>query len=238
MKKKVVALGLAVVLSVSMSLTAFAAGSSSTTNNSSTTTSNSSSQSSSSQSSSSQSSSSESSSSGTSTSRPAPAANTVEKALPGGAVAPATVKVAVAGANGQVSAVSLDTVVAATTQNIVASATTAQGAVASVQSLLTRGASPIFMQTVAALAEIKGSSMVVNNAGTLKTAAAVKDPLGNTIAAAGTIKNVTAGSLVMLMSVNADGTVEYVEGVVDPVTGLIMGVFQGTPSVITVLVLA
>lgn len=233
MKKKVVALGLAVVLSVSMSLTAFAA-SSSTTNNSSTTTSNSSTTTSNSSSSESSSS----SSSSTSTAKPAPAANTVEKALPGGTVAPATVKVAVADANGQVSAVSLDTVVASTTQSIVASAATAQGAVTTVQSLLTRAASPIFMQTVAALAEIKGSSMVVNNAGTLKTAAAVQDPYGNTIAAAGYIKNVTAGSLVMLMSVNADGTVEYVEGVVDPVTGLIMGVFQGTPSVITVLVLA
>lgn len=232
MKKKVVALGLAVVLSVSMSLTAFAA-SSSTAGNSSTTAGNSSN----SGSSSSESSSSE-SSSGTSTAKPAPATNTVEKALPGGAVAPSTVKVAIVDANGQVSAVSLDTVVAAASQNIVASATTAQGAVTTVQSLLTRSASPIFMQTVAALAEIKGSSMVVNNMGTLKTAAVAQDPLGNNIAAAGYIKNVTSGALVMLMSVNADGTVEYVEGVVDPVTGLIMGVFQGVPSVITVLVLA
>lgn len=226
MKKKVVALGLAVVLSVSMSLTSFAAGSSSTGSNSSTVSGNT------------VSSNSESSGSSSSASRPSSVATTVEKALPGGAVAPSTVKVAVVDANGQVSAVSLDTVVAATKQNIVASATTAQGAVVAVQSLLTKAASPIFMQTVAALAEIKGSSMVVNNMGTLKTAAIAQDALGNTIAAAGYVKNVTAGSLVMLMSVNADGTVEYVEGVVDPVTGLIMGVFQGTPSVITVLVLA
>lgn len=235
MKKKVVALGLAVVLSVSMSLTAFAASTSSSTgNNSSSVSGNTVSNT---QSSSSESSSSESSSS-TSTARPASTATTVEKALPGGVVAPATVKVAVVGANGQVSAVSLDKVVASTSQSIVASATTAQGAVVTVQSLLTRAASPIFMQTVAALAEIKGSSMVVNNVGTLKTAAVAQDPLGNNIAAAGFVKNVTSGSLVMLMSVNADGTVEYVEGVVDPVTGLIMGVFQGVPSVITVLVLA
>ncbi|MCM1264393.1 MAG: hypothetical protein NC313_16905 [Butyrivibrio sp.] len=165
-------------------------------------------------------------------------ATTVEKALPGGAVAPATVAVAVVGTDGKVSSVSLATVVSTASQSIVASATTAESAVVTVQSLLTRSASPVFMQTVAALAQIKGSSMVVNNAGTLKTAAAAKDPYGNTIAAAGTIKNVTSGALVMLMSVNADGTVEYVEGVVDPVTGLIMGVFSGTPSVITVLVLA
>lgn len=237
MKKKVVSLGLAVVLSLSVSLTAFAASSSTGSNSSTTTVSG---NSASTSSSSAASSSTESSSSASSSSsRPAaPAATTVEKALPGGAVAPATVSVAVVDASGQVSAVSLDKVVATASQSIVASAATAEGAVVTVQSLLTRTASPIFMQTVAALAQIKGSSMVVNNAGTLKTAAAAVDPYGNTIAAAGFIKNVTSGSLVMLMSVNADGTVEYVEGVVDPVTGLIMGVFSGTPAVITVLVLA
>lgn len=226
MKRKIVALSLAIVLSLSVSLTAFAEGtshSSSVSNNSSTTTSNSNSGS---------------GSSSASSSRPASTATTVEKALPGGAVAPKTVTVAVVNAAGQVSAVTLDTVVASASQNIIASAQTAQGAVTTVQSLLTAPASPLFLQTVAALAELKGGSMVVNNAGTLKTAAAAKDPYGNTIAAAGTIKNVTSGSLVLLMSVNADGTVEYVEGVVDPVTGLIMGVFKGTPSVITVLVLA
>ncbi len=40
------------------------------------------------------------------------------------------------------------------------------------------------------------------------------------------IKLTSAGSLVMLMSVNADGTVEFVEGVVDPVTGEILGAFK------------
>ena len=44
--------------------------------------------------------------------------------------------------------------------------------------------------------------------------------------------------MIMLMSINADGTIEYVEGIVDPVTGAVMGAFQGTPAVITVLVLA
>jgi hypothetical protein len=80
--------------------------------------------------------------------------------------------------------------------------------------------------------------MVVNDMGTVKTAATAKDAYGNTIASAGVIKNVTSGALILLMSVNADGTVEYVEGVVDPITGSVLGAFQGTPSVITVLVLA
>jgi hypothetical protein len=80
--------------------------------------------------------------------------------------------------------------------------------------------------------------MVVNNMGTVKTAATAKDAAGNTIASAGVIKNVTSGALIMLMSVNADGTIEYVEGVVDPITGAVLGAFTGTPSVITVMVLA
>lgn len=37
----------------------------------------------------------------------------------------------------------------------------------------------------------------------------------------------------MLMSVNADGTVEFVEGIVDA-SGQIMGVFKGIPNTITV----
>ena len=48
----------------------------------------------------------------------------------------------------------------------------------------------------------------------------------------------TSGALILLMSVNADGTIEYVEGIVDPVTGAVLGAFQGVPSTITVLVLA
>lgn len=225
MKRKVVALGLAAILSMSLSMTAFAA--------SSTTSSNSSSAGSSTQESSS------SSESSTPAVRPAaPAATTVERALPGGAVAPATVTVAVMDASGQVSAVSLDTVVKTTVTTIVASATTPGNAALAVQSLMSAPVSPLFIQTVEALATVKGSSMVINDMGTVKTAATAVDAFGNIIASAGVIKNVTPGALVMLMSVNADGTIEYVEGVVDPVTGVVMGAFQGTPAVITVLVLA
>lgn len=201
MKKKIIAMGLAVVMTLSMSMTAFAA--------SSTTSANSGNQ-----------------------------ETTVEKAAPGGAVAANTVTVAVANANGTVSATTLDAVVKSSASVIVASAASAENVVATVQSLLTTSASPVFTQTVAALSQMKGTQMVVNTMGTVKTAAVAKDALGNTIASAGVIKNVTSGALVMLMSVNADGTIEYVEGVVDPVTGVVMGAFQGVPSVITVLVLA
>ena len=111
-------------------------------------------------------------------------------------------------------------------------------AVATVQALMTTAPTPFFAQTVEALAAMKGSSVVVNDCGTVKTAAVVKDTLGNNVASAGVIRNVTSGALIMLMSVNADGTIEYVEGVVDPVTGAVIGAFKGVPAVITVLVLA
>lgn len=201
MKKRIIAMGLAVVMTLSMSMTAFAA--------SSTTSANSGNQ-----------------------------ETTVEKAAPGGAVAAETVSIAVVSANGAVSATSLDAVVKSSAATIVASAASAENVVATVQSLLTTNASPVFTQTIAALSQMKGTQMVVNTMGTVKTASVAKDALGNTIASAGVIKNVTSGALVMLMSVNADGTVEYVEGIVDPVTGVVMGAFQGVPSVITVLVLA
>lgn len=124
MKRKVVAFGLTAVLCLSMSFTAFAA-SSTTTSNSSTTE--------------------ESSSSGSSTTSSATvssvvpveaAATTVEKALPGRAVAPETVQVAITDAAGQVVAVSLDAVVDAATEVIAASAVTPENAVADRKSVV------------------------------------------------------------------------------------------------------
>ena len=217
MKRKVVALGLAVMLCLSTSLTAFA-DSPDTENNS---------------------------GDQATTETPAPTtssngvATSVEAAAPGQAVAPQAVSVAVASNDGTVSVVSLDDVVETASNTVIAAAAaTPANAVAAVESLLTAPVSEMFTKTVEALATIKGSDMVINNCGTVKTAATAKDAFGNTIASAGVIKNVTSGALIMLMSVNADGTVEYVEGVVDPVTGAVVGAFQGTPSVITVLVLA
>ncbi len=201
MKKRILSLGLAVVLTLSMSFTAFAAESSTTKANS---------------------------SQGT----------TVEKALPGQEVKADTVQVAVLAPNGTVSAVALPKVVDNVTTTIVSAATSTTSAVASVESILTTPATEFFAQTVEALAEVKGTDMVVNNMGTIKTAATAKDAFGNVIASVGTVKNVTSQALILLMSVNADGTIEYVEGIVDPVTGAVVGAFKGTPSVITVLVLA
>lgn len=242
MKRKAVAMALAVVLTLSMSMTAFAA-SSTTGGNSSTGSSSTSS------SDSTESSSSSTSSSGTTEAKPQSVDKVVANTVAGAEIKPNSVQVAIPSTDGTVKAVTLDTVVAQKQKEVVNTVTAIAEAAASggqtasqiaeqVSTLLTSQVSEQFSATVEALAEIKGADMVVNNMGTIKTASTAKDVYGNTIASAGVVKNVTSGALIMLMSINADGTIEYVEGVVDPITGAVMGAFQGTPAVITVLVLA
>ncbi len=233
MKKKLIAVGLVIVLTLSMSFTAFAAGT-----NKSKKPGGGGSHSSSSSSSSSSDSSSSGAASGSTKTADKNQETTVEKAAPGGRVAENTVSVAVVNADGTVSTMNLQAVVDAAQATLAASAVSAPQAVATVQALMTTAPTEFFAKTVEALATIKGSAMAVNNCGTVKTAAVATDALGNNIASAGVIPNVTSGALVMLMSVNADGTVEYVEGVVDPVTGAVLGAFKGIPTTITVLVLA
>lgn len=247
MKKKFIAAVLALTLTLSMSFTAMAASSTTSDNSSS-------------------GSSSQEETPAPAPSRPAaatpsnpkPVAAVVAETKAGAAIRPAAIQVAVASPNGTVSAITLDKVVATKQQEvaqavasiaaIAANITPASSAaeqtqaatqiVAQVSALLTQAPSPVFQQTVEQLAATKGADIAVNNCGTVKTAAVASDALGNNIASAGVVKNVTNGALIMLMSVNADGTIEYVEGIVDPVTGAVLGAFKGVPSVITVLVLA
>lgn len=247
MKKKFIAAVLALTLTLSMSFTAMAASSTTSDNSSS-------------------GSSSQEETPAPAPSRPAaatpsnpkPVAAVVAETKAGAAIRPAAIQVAVASPNGTVSAITLDKVVATKQQEvaqavasiaaIAANITPASSAaeqtqaatqiVAQVSALLTQAPSPVFQQTVEQLAATKGADIAVNNCGTVKTAAVASDALGNNIASAGVVKNVTNGALIMLMGVNADGTIEYVEGIVDPVTGAVLGAFKGVPSVITVLVLA
>lgn len=247
MKKKFIAAVLALTLTLSMSFTAMAASSTTSDNSSS-------------------GSSSQEETSTPAPSRPAaatpsnpkPVAAVVAETKAGAAIRPAAIQVAIASPNGTVSAITLDKVVATKQQEvaqavasiaaIAANITPASSAaeqtqaatqiVAQVSALLTQAPSPVFQQTVEQLAATKGADIAVNNCGTVKTAAVASDALGNNIASAGVVKNVTNGALIMLMGVNADGTIEYVEGIVDPVTGAVLGAFKGVPSVITVLVLA
>lgn len=223
MKKKLTAIALVVVLTLCMSFTALAASSRPGGHSSGK---------------SKKESSSGGSSSTASTSVSPDQETTVAKAVPGGKVAAKTVKVAMVGADGKVSATTLDSVISSTQSMIVLSAISKQQAAVTVQALMTTAPTDFFVRTVEALATMKSTSMVVNNCGTVKTKAVATDARGNHIASAGVIKNVTSGCLIMLMSVDADGRVEYVEGVVDPVTGAVLGVFKGVPTVITVLVLA
>ncbi len=207
MKKRILALALTAVLTMSMGMTAMAASSSTSSN---------------------------SGSSSSSSAAPAPKteAPSVDKAAPGAKISTDSVAVAVAGKT-----VTLTQYVAATEKEVVATiaSTATAGATAAgeaVSAKMSTPATPMFKATIDAL----GGKAAINNCGTVKTKAAAKDAFGNTIASAGTIKGVTSGSLVMLMSVNADGTIEFVEGVVDPVTGEILGAFKGAPKTISVLV--
>lgn len=228
MKKKLTAIALVAVLTLSLSFTSLAGVISPTTEKHSKPKKESSSDESS------NSSTASSSSKQTDKNKEAALAN----AIPGGKVAAKTVKVVMSDANGRVSATTLDAVISSTQSVIVYSAMLKQQSVITVRAIMTTPPTEFFIRTVDALAAMKGTSMVVNNCGTIKTAAVATDVYGNHIASAGVVKNVTSGALIMLMSVNADGRVEYVEGVVDPVTGAVLGAFKGIPTVITVLVLA
>lgn len=242
MKKKFIAMSLAVVLSLSMSFTALANDNISKKTPDVTDSDDSDSEDSDTEESD------DSASSSTNTTADTETADTqgatIADAAPGGRIATNTVSIAVANPDGTVSAVSLTNVISDVQNTLKASVAAAaetaapQQAAVTVQALMTTAPTEFFVRTVEALAEIKGSEMVVNDCGTVKTAAVAADPLGNNIASAGVIPNVTTGALVMLMSVNADGTVEYVEGVVDPVTGAVLGAFKGVPVTLTVLVLA
>ena len=150
----------------------------------------------------------------------------VEAAAPGAAVNTDTVRVAITRPDGTVAAVSLTEQVATARESVISlvatQTTSGSNAGLAVSKLMTTPATPMFRATINAL----GGNVGINDCGTVKTLAAAPDAFGNTIASAGLIPGVTAGSLVMLMSVNADGTVEFVEGLVDPVTGQVVGAFK------------
>ena len=160
----------------------------------------------------------------------------IDKAAAGEKVNEASVAVSLVDANGVASTVDLKTYMEAASENIVTilaqNTATGTDAQTAVSSILTAPASDSFVATVNAL----GGNVAINNCGTVKTAATARDAQGNLIASAGRIKNVTSGALILLVSVNEDGSIDYVEGVVDA-TGNVLGVFNGIPKTISVLVL-
>lgn len=98
-----------------------------------------------------------------------------------------------------------------------------------VSAMMTTPASDLFKATI----DVLGGKIKTVNVGGYKVVAAAPGPGGTTIASVGKVHRVTKYAFVILTAVNADGTVEIVEGVVDPVTLHVVGVFKGTPTVIT-----
>jgi hypothetical protein len=146
----------------------------------------------------------------------------------------------------------VETTVAATGQDTAAvteAATTTkitQKVVEAITTILTSPATEQFTKTVEEAAKVvsadNNKKMKVNVMGTVRTegvgakGATAVDSFGNNIASAGNVSHVVDGQPIMLMSVNEDGTVEVVQGVIDPVTGHVVGLFKGKPKVLTVLV--
>lgn len=215
MRKKVLAVVLTIAMCTMMSSTVFAASSSSSS------------------SSSSSGSGSESSGSTGSSNSKAPAVTEATK----GNINTDSVVVAVVQPDGSVSQVNLtqftrqvsDTVVTAALSSAASGANPGEA----VSAILTSPASDIFKATINAL----GGNIRLVNTGGYRVVASTVDSTGKTVASVGTVKGVTKYAYVILTAVNAEGTVEIVEGTVDPVTLQVMGAFSSVPATITVSVI-
>lgn len=146
-----------------------------------------------------------------------------------------SVNVAVAAADGTVSRVNLTKYSAQVNDAVVSVAANSAAAGnpgEAVSSVLTTPGSERFIATINALGgNIK---MVYTGGFSVKTTSPGLN--GKTVASVGTVKGVTQYAIVILTAVNADGSVEIVEGVVDPTTLNVMGEFIGTPVTVTVSV--
>lgn len=161
-----------------------------------------------------------------------------ETKAPVGNVNTDTVEVAMVAPDGSVTKTNLTKYteqVNNTVVSVAAAAASGNGANAgeAVSAVLSAPASEVFKATINAL----GGNIRLVNAGGHKVVSTTADGTGKTIASVGTVQGVTQYAFVILTAVNADGTVEIVEGTVDPVTLQIMGVFTGTPKAITVSVI-
>lgn len=208
MRKKVLAVVLSIAMCTMMSSTVFAASSSS-----------------SSSSSSSGSSSSGSSSTGSQESSSEATIGTVNTD---------SVEVAMVAPDGSVSKVNL-TQYTKQVNNAVISVAASSGSNPgeAVSAVLSAPASEVFKATI----NVLGGNIRLVNAGGHKVVATSTDASGKTIASVGAVRGVTQYAFVILTAVNADGTVEIVEGTVDPVSLQVMGAFSGTPTTITVSVI-
>lgn len=144
------------------------------------------------------------------------------------------VSVAIPNADGTVSSVNLTTFTKEVGKTVIAIAgTNAANPGEAVSAALTAPASDIFKKTI----NVLGGKIDTVNAGGYKVVSSVPGTNGKTVASVGTVKGVTKYAFVILTSVNENGTVEIVEGTVDPVSLQVMGAFAGTPKAITVSVI-
>lgn len=142
------------------------------------------------------------------------------------------VAVAIKNADGTVGTVNMTQYTEQNNAAVISAAAEAANPGEAVSAMMTTPASDVFKATINAL----GGKIRMVNAGGYKITAAAPGADGKIVASVGTVKGVTKYAFVVLISVNEDGTVEVVEGTVDPVTLQVMGSFTGTPRVITVSV--
>ena len=145
-----------------------------------------------------------------------------------------SVTVAVPLANGTISSMNLTAYTGEVSKVVIAvAAENAANPGEAVSSILSAPASDIFKATI----NVLGGKIRTVNAGGYKVVSTAPGVDGRTVASVGTVRGVTKYAFVILTAVNANGSVEIVEGTVDPVTLQVMGAFRGTPKAITVSVI-
>ena len=227
MKRRVLAVMLATVLSMAMSVTALAAGnasagaSGSVSANGSVTAGESSSKGHSS-----------SKSKGSSSSSKASSA---VKSV--GEIEAATVTVSVRNADGSVSQSNLKAqangVKSAFESYAAAVAASGQDAGAALSAVMSRPASPIWQATI----NVLGGQIKLHDRGAYNVKATALAADGSVIASAGVVNGASAQAFMILIGVAADGTMETVEGVYDAASGSVIGAFNNAPTVINAFII-
>ncbi len=145
-----------------------------------------------------------------------------------------SVTVAVPLADGKISSMNLTAYTGEVSKVVIAvAAANAANPGEAVSSILSAPASYIFKATI----NVLGGKIRTVNAGGYKVVSTAPAVDGRTVASVGAVRGVTKYAFVILTAVNADGSVEIVEGTVDPVTLQVMGAFRGTPKAVTVSVI-
>lgn len=154
-----------------------------------------------------------------------------------GEVATATVTVSVRNADGSVAQSNLKDQTTGLKSGFesyaAAVAASGQDAGAALSAVLTRPASPIWQATINAL----GGQIKLNDRGAYNVKATALAADGSVIASAGAVDGASAQAFMVLVGVAADGTMETVEGVYDVASGTVVGAFTNAPTVINAFII-